>query len=137
MKRIDDASASVSQTDAVQSGCSFRLRNIRTAEALARFAGDEGRLKHWLLEFNSYGAALTAQISNAIASTSPETAINRAHALKGRAGMLGMVELHAIIQSLELALKNGEPATIWLDELERTMLETRAELTAVLGEAAP
>ena len=71
------------------------IRNVRTAEALARFAGDEQRYRHWLSEFICHGPAAAAQIRQAITSGSHDTAINLAHALKGRTGMLGMVELHS------------------------------------------
>jgi HPt (histidine-containing phosphotransfer) domain-containing protein len=112
---------------------SIALRNVRTREALARFAGDEDRYRHWLIEFVDHGPAATAQIRQAITSGSHETAINLVHGLKGRTGMLGMAELHSIALSLEMTLKNGEPTLIWLEELERTVEEMSKEITSVLG----
>jgi HPt (histidine-containing phosphotransfer) domain-containing protein len=119
--------------DLPESACSFQLHNIRTNEALARFGGDEARLKHWLLDFMTYGTQARANIETAIGGGSQETAVSTIHAFKGRAGMLGMVELHSIAQSLEQCLRNGEPGEIWLDELTRTLSETQAEIGAVLG----
>ncbi len=136
MNGNDDDSAARLANDDGASGGSFRLRNIRTAEALARFGGDETRLRYWLLDFASYGASLAAQIEQAVANDSLEIAINRAHALKGRTGMLGMIELHSIVRSLELSLRNGEPAELWIDELTRSVAETNIEITRVLGRSA-
>lgn len=112
---------------------SIALRNVRTHEALARFAGDEDRYRHWLVEFVDHGPAAAAQIRQAITSGSHETAINLVHGLKGRTGMLGMAELHSIALSLEMTLKNGEPTLIWLEELERTVEEMSKEIATVLG----
>jgi HPt (histidine-containing phosphotransfer) domain-containing protein len=112
---------------------SIVLRNVRTHEALARFAGDEDRYRHWLIEFVDHGPAAAAQIRQAVTGGSHETAINLVHGLKGRTGMLGMAELHSIALSLEMTLKNGEPTLIWLEELERTVEEMSKEITSVLG----
>lgn len=113
------------------------LRGVRSAEGLARFAGDEQRYRHWLIEFIAHGPAVTSQIRRAIDDGSGEQAINLAHAFKGRTGMLGMAELHSIAQSLEMTLRNQEPSTLWLEELERTVDEMRGELSSVLGVASP
>lgn len=109
------------------------IRNVRIQEALARFAGDEARYRHWLIEFISHGPAAATQIREAITNGSHETAIRLTHALKGRTGMLGMVELHSISQTLELVLKNNEPTAFWLEELEHTTKEMSTEISSVLG----
>lgn len=114
-----------------------RLPGVQTREAIARFAGDEQRYRHWLIEFISYGPATASQIRAAIANNSPEEAINLSHALKGRVGLLGMVELHSIAQSLEMTLRNEEPSTLWLEELERTIDEMSREISAAFGEDKP
>ena len=111
------------------------LRGIQTHQAIARFAGNEERYRHWLTEFISHGPTAAGQIREAIAQGSAEQAINLSHALKGRAGMLGMAELHSIAQSLEMTLRNQEPFTLWLDELERTVAEISQEISSVLGES--
>ena len=113
------------------------LPGVQTREAIARFAGDEQRYRHWLIEFMSYGPATASQIRAAIASHSPAQAVNLSHALKGRAGLLGMVELHSIAQSLEMTLRNEEPSTLWLEELERTIDEMGREISAAFGEDKP
>jgi two-component system, sensor histidine kinase and response regulator len=112
----------------------FTLRNVHTEEALARFAGDKGRYQHWLLEFIHHGPDAVAQIRQAFSDEAQEEAVRLAHALKGRTGMLGMVELHSICLSLEVALKNYEPAELWLKELECAVDEMCNEISATLGQ---
>ncbi|MFZ4535288.1 Hpt domain-containing protein [Propionivibrio sp.] len=113
---------------------SFAFRNVRTGEALARFAGDEIRYRHWLIDFISHGPAAVKQIREAISNGSRNTATDLAHALKGRTGMLGLVEPQSITQSLEITLRNSEPSAYWLEELEGTVAEMCQEISAVLGE---
>ena len=103
------------------------IPGIHMEEALARFAGDQMRYAHWLTDFIEHGPAAAAQIRQAITNGTIDTAISLVHALKGRTGMLGMVELHAICLTLEMALRNNEPAALWLEELETT--------TAAMGSA--
>ncbi len=109
------------------------IRGVRAKEALARFAGDGNRYRHWLTEFISHGPAATAQVREALTKGTQEAALGLVHTLKGRAGMLGMVEIHSIAASLESSLKNHEPTTLWLDELERTVAEMSQEIAAALG----
>ena len=112
----------------------FTICNVRTEEALARFAGDKERYRHWLLEFLLHGPEAAAQIRQAFADEAHDEAVRLAHALKGRTGMLGMVELHSICLSLEMALRNYEPAELWLEELECTVDEMCNEISATLGQ---
>lgn len=109
------------------------LPGVNTREALARFAGDELRYRHWLADFVSHGPAVAGQIRSAIGAGSHEQAITLTHSFKGRTGMLGMTELHSIALSLEMTLRNGEPTALWLDELERTVDETIHAISAALG----
>lgn len=110
------------------------LRGVQTREALARFAGDEDRYRHWLVEFITHGPAAAKQIHEAIINGSMETATVLAHSFKGRTGMLGMVELHSIAQSLEMTLRNNEPTALWLEELELTVTEMSKQISDVLGD---
>ncbi len=114
-------------------GSTFTLHNVQTQEALARFAGKEDRYRHWLIEFVSHGPEAANQIRQAVTNGSQEAAVKLAHALKGRTGMLGMTELHSICLTLEMTLRNGEPATFWLEELERSADEMSKEISTVLG----
>lgn len=110
------------------------LRGVQTREALARFAGDEDRYRHWLVEFIGHGPAAAKQIREAIVNGSLETATVLTHSFKGRTGMLGMVELHSIAQSLEMTLRNNEPTALWLEELELTVTEMSKQISDVLGD---
>ena len=116
------------------SGCSFAIPGVHTREALARFAGDEDRYRHWLIEFITHGPAAASQIRQAITNGSLDTAIRLAHSLKGRTGMLGMLELHSIALSLEMTLINSEPTSIWIEELDRTVNEMGKAIAATLGD---
>jgi HPt (histidine-containing phosphotransfer) domain-containing protein len=113
------------------------LPGVQTREAIARFAGDEQRYRHWLIEFISYGTETASRIRAALANDLPEQAINLSHALKGRVGLLGMTELHSIVQSLEMTLRNKEPSTLWLEELEHATDEMSRQISAAFGAERP
>lgn len=112
------------------------IRGVRVNEALARFAGDGQRYRHWLSEFTNHAPAATTQVREAITKGTQEAAIGLVHTLKGRAGMLGMVEIHSIALSLEMSLKNREPTAFWLEELERTVSEMSQAIVRELGKPA-
>ena len=116
------------------STCTFSIRGVNVQEGLARFAGDENRYRHWLLDFVNHGPAAAGQIREAIMNGSQETAVRLAHAFKGRTGMLGMPELHSIALSLEMTLRDNEPSNLWLEELEVTIGEMTQAIKATLGE---
>lgn len=109
------------------------IPGIDSTQAIARFAGNESRYRHWLSEFVSHGPAAATQIRQAIIGGSKDTALKLTHALKGRTGMLGMTELHSIAQSLEQCLKDGEPSTLWIEELETTVQQVSGTISSVLG----
>ena len=113
-----------------------RLPGVQTREAIARFAGDEQRYRHWLIDFTTHGPAAAGQIREAITSGSQEAAVRLAHAFKGRVGMLGMPELHSIALSLEMTLRNNEPSNLWLEELELTIAEMTKTIKETLGESS-
>lgn len=129
---ISDSHAGA-QTGDQPSSCKLVIPGVDTAQAIARFSGDEGRYRYWLAEFVSHGPAAAMQVRQAIDNGSRDTAVKLAHALKGRTGMLGMTELHSIAQSLEQCLKNGEPTTLWLEELESTVEQMSQQISAALG----
>jgi len=110
------------------------IPGLRAKEALARFAGDTQRYRHWLTEFIDHGPAATAQVRAAMTKGTQEAALNLVHTLKGRAGMLGMEEIHSVALSLEASLRNHEPSAFWMDELERTVTEMSQKLASTLGQ---
>ncbi len=119
------------------STCTFTIRGVNVQEGLARFAGDEGRYRHWLLDFTNHGPEAAVQIRETIMNGTQEAAIRLTHAFKGRAGMLSIPELHSIALSLEMTLRNNEPSSLWLEELELTIKEMTEAITAELGEKKP
>ena len=116
------------------STCTFTIRGVNVQEGLARFSGDEGRYRHWLLDFTNHGPEAAVQIRETIMNGTQEAAIRLTHAFKGRAGMLSIPELHSIALSLEMTLRNNEPSSLWLEELEITIKEMTEAITAELGE---
>lgn len=116
------------------STCTFTIRGVNVQEGLARFAGDEGRYRHWLLDFTNHGPEAAVQIRETIMNGTQEAAIRLTHAFKGRAGMLSIPELHSIALSLEMTLRNNEPSSLWLEELELTIKEMTEAIKAELGE---
>ena len=115
------------------STCTFTIRGVNVQEGLARFAGDEGRYRHWLLDFTNHGPEAAVQIRETIMNGTQEAAIRLTHAFKGRAGMLSIPELHSIALSLEMTLRNNEPSSLWLEELELTIKEMTEAITAEHG----
>ena len=116
------------------STCTFTIRGVNVQEGLARFSGDEGRYRHWLLDFTNHGPEAAVQIRETIMNGTQEAAIRLTHAFKGRAGMLSIPELHSIALSLEMTLRNNEPSSLWLEELELTIKEMTEAIKAELGE---
>lgn len=113
------------------------IRGVRGAEALARFAGDQRRYRHWLGEFVGHGPQALALIHAAIAGGAMPEAIEHVHALKVRTGLLGMAEIHSIASSLEMALRNGEPTGLWLEELDRSISDMVQDIAAALPPGGP
>ena|GEM_PF-1737165 len=97
------------------------LSNVDTQGAVARFAGNESRYRHWLTSFLEEGPTAVTQIRQALAVQQMESARKLAHALKGRVGMLGLRGLHVIASSFEAALKAGAPADDLFDRLQQAV----------------
>lgn len=110
---------------------SFSIRGIRVEEGLARFTGDAARYRFWLAEFLSHGPETAVEIRRAVEMGALDVALSSTHAMKGRSGMLGMAEVHLVLQLLEAALRDGEPTRLWLDELEQSV----GEVCAAIDEA--
>lgn len=122
------------------STATFSIRGIRVEEGLARFAGDAERYRYWLAEFLNYGPEASIEIRRAVEMGMLDGALSSAHALKGRSGMLGMAEVHLVLQLLEAALRDGEPTWLWLVELEQSIGEVCTAIDeamrAVAGDGA-
>lgn len=127
------AMASAAPSPTLLTRCSFNIPGIQVDEALARFAGDEERYRYWLAEFINHGPASAAQIRQAVRKGSQDAAASLTHALKGRAGMLGMVELHRVVLTLENGLIDREPIVFWLDELDHMVNEISRNIAGILN----
>ncbi|MCL4757477.1 MAG: DUF3365 domain-containing protein [Rhodocyclaceae bacterium] len=104
------------------------ITGLDTASGLTRFGGKAQRYAYWLNEFIEEGPATIAQLRRALAANQREAARQTLHAFKGRTGMLGMTEVHALASGLEARLKRNEPLQEGLlEHLERavTALATR------------
>jgi signal transduction histidine kinase/CheY-like chemotaxis protein len=100
------------------------LKGIDSAAGISRLAGSEVRYRHWLSDFVEEGPVTVAQIRQALDAGLPELARHVAHAAKGRVGMLGMTDLHAVFTELEAALKRGEPVAGLLDKTAQAVEQT-------------
>lgn len=85
------------------------LEGVDTQSGLARFAGNAERYRHWLLAFVDESAHWQAQVSAQLASGQLDQARQSAHAMRGRAGMLGASEVQFAAAALEQALEQGRP----------------------------
>jgi two-component system sensor histidine kinase/response regulator len=77
------------------------------ATALTRVNGDRKMLERFLRLFRERNAAIVAEIGAACAAQDPATARRLAHALKGGAGTVGLVELEAVAARLEATLEQA------------------------------
>jgi signal transduction histidine kinase/HPt (histidine-containing phosphotransfer) domain-containing protein len=109
------------------------LRGIDTDAGLSIFVGDVARYRHWLTNFIEEAPALVLLVRQAIAAGDSEQAGLHAHTLKGRSGMLGMADVHAIAAALEAALDKDEPADALLDSLAQAVDLICNEISSVFG----
>ncbi|MDD5175576.1 MAG: PAS domain S-box protein [Sterolibacterium sp.] len=111
------------------------LRGIDTCAGLDLLQGDAARYRHWLRDFIAEAPATLLQIRQALNFGQTEPASIAAHTLKGRMGLLGMKELHAIAAALETVIDDAEPADELLLRLEQDVATMCAEIQTVLGDA--
>jgi DNA-binding response OmpR family regulator/HPt (histidine-containing phosphotransfer) domain-containing protein len=119
------------ELEANQDAQVLSLRSIDTQSGLARFAGNEDRYRHWLMKFSEEASGDLTRIQHAIASCDLDKARKMAHSLKGRAGMLGLTDLHRLAAAVETAAGNEEPTEDLLVGMDREILRVCAELKSV------
>jgi PAS domain S-box-containing protein len=112
------------------------LNGVDTEAGLALLLGDEARYRHWLNDFVVEAPVAMKQIRVALAVGQAAPASMAAHTLKGRMGLLGMKELHALAAELEAAIDGGAPASELLLDLERGVAVMCAEIRSGLGQEA-
>ncbi|MEI8159408.1 MAG: Hpt domain-containing protein, partial [Burkholderiales bacterium] len=120
--------------------------------ALTRVNGDRATLDRFLQLFRQRNASIAADIGEAIAAGDWETARRLAHALKGGAGTVGLMQLHVAAGQLEATLAEAvlckEDATRQAQQLAalqaawelaqqtlHTLLEATAPMPNVLAES--
>ncbi|HLA35591.1 MAG TPA: PAS domain S-box protein, partial [Rhodocyclaceae bacterium] len=114
------------------------IRGVDVAAGLGRFVGDEERYRHWLREFLHKSPEYAQQIKRALAVGERDKAAKSAHAVKGRVGMLGMTDLHAIAAELEARLKQDGAADVdaLIVSLATTVTSLCEEIARALDPAA-
>ena len=130
---VAEAVAPATQSSAARN----TLRGIDMVNGLARFNGKEERYRHWLADFVETAGALPGQLRSDLAAGQPQSATRAAHAFKGRVGMLGMTELHAVASELEAALKRDDPAGDRLARVEQVTAQTSRQLQLLFGMQTP
>lgn len=108
------------------------LPGLDLVKTIARFNGREDRYRHWLIDFINTADEAPEPIRQEIAHGRPQQAAQVAHLLKGRFGMLGMVDLHARASELEQRLRQEAPADELVDALQQAIEQMRADLSTVL-----
>jgi len=112
------------------------------AAALSRVNGDRTRLERFLRLFRELRSCSVAEIGAALAEREVETARRLAHALKGGAGTVGLVELEAaaarLEQTLALQLQGSDdpPHSADLASLEASWTRAMATLAGLLDSPA-
>jgi PAS domain S-box-containing protein len=84
------------------------IAGINLADGLKRVAGNKRLYRDLLQQFAAKQGNTPAQISAALESGDLKLAEHIAHTVKGVAGNIGITEVQAVAQKLEMALRDGE-----------------------------
>ncbi|MDD2742154.1 MAG: bacteriohemerythrin [Rhodocyclaceae bacterium] len=109
------------------------LTGIDTVNALARFKGKEDRYRFWLTDFINTANKIPDEIRGEIANHHLDLAEKLAHSFKGRVGMLGMTDIHALVSTLEQRLRDGSATAELVDALQQSIEQMRNQLLKVLA----
>ncbi len=110
-------------------------RDFDADAGLARFAGRVDSYRKWLAVFAAEAPTIVGTIGAALASGEKATVAKTLHALKGRAGMLGMMALRAATAELETALHHGD--NVDPGQWQAEMIRTRAIVEQWLAQRIP
>ena len=112
--------------------------------ALTRVHGDRPTLDRFLQMFRQRNAGVAADIGAALAGGDVDTARRLAHALKGGAGTVGLVQLQGVAGELETTLNGVLAGTVdaarqgqQLAALQAAWVQTQQALNALLDTPAP
>jgi CheY-like chemotaxis protein len=109
------------------------LRGIDVPAGLALLQGNETRYRQWLAVFVTEMPVVMAQLKEDLAAGKAEQASGAAHIMKGRSGLLGMKQLHAIASTLEAVIDAAQPTRELLLDLEREVAVMCGEIRSGLG----
>jgi HPt (histidine-containing phosphotransfer) domain-containing protein len=114
---------------------SARPPTIHYANGIARLMGDPALFARVLARFGKEYRHASSAIRDAIQAGNVHLAQRLAHTLKGAAGMIEALPLHAAAQALEQALRQGGDPAPPLARLERALEGVMRELDAADGGA--
>lgn len=103
------------------------------AAALHRCGGSDDKYRHWLGAFLDDSAATADEVDALVRRGDAPAACARLHALKGRAGMLGLSRLADATAAFEAALKQGAAAKASRAAFRDAMSRARTTLSGLLG----
>jgi len=116
--------------------CDFpALWGVDIRAGLGLLQGDAAAYRFWLSNFADEAPAALRAIRAAMAVGDLPSARTAAHTLKGRIGLLGMKELHAVAAALDAALERALPADELLLALEQGVTAMDDEIRRGLGGA--
>ena len=105
----------------IADGRSLRIDGVNVEAGLALMSGNAERYHYWLHDFATRAPADMARMMQAVEAGDTGSAVDVAHALKGRSGLLGMDALHEMIGRLEAALERGAEAGSLLPEVSAAL----------------
>lgn len=109
------------------------IAGIDTTAGLSRFANNAERYQHWLVTWSVEASQKTFQLAEVLKQGRYEEAQQILHALRGRAGMLGISSVHAASTALEAALDSDGEIKGLLEELNEAVNSVRQSIRQVLG----
>nr|WP_260117343.1 response regulator [Pseudoduganella rivuli] len=112
------------------------LPGIRLQAGLATAMGNEALYRRLLVKFNDSQAAFSAAFRASLSDADPAAPTRAAHTLKGMAGNIGAMGVHAAAQLLETACANGAPAEQLMPLLDAVELELAPVIAGLHGLAA-
>ena len=111
--------------------CCIDLRALDDATG-----GDREFMAELLTEYVDCSEVTLQAIRAASASGDSTALLEAAHQLKGSSRAIGAVPLGHLLQRLEDAARNGEPAPLAVLEVERAFALVRAEVAVLVERAA-
>ena len=109
------------------------MQTVDVQAGLSLHIGDEARYRHWLQDFAAHAELYVDQIDLNLSLGQTHQAGMIAHTIKGRAGLLGIKDVHALAAAVETALDHGDSTDVLLENLHRVLCEVSAEIRLKLG----